>query len=299
MTDRRMALDAVALETALRALSPALDWPTAGSRSPDGAPAGPDIATRVRVRLSSADRRRARRWWTIGGRPLRRSVVFAILALLGLALIAGAVGLGLPGLRITLGEPPPSLLPSPTAVASPVAGATPSRSPTPTPTLPPVAGMRLGLGRQVTLDEVEPTTGVPVRLPVDDRLGPPDSVWVDPGKADQVAYVWASSADLPDSLEPGVGLILMRFAGADDEEFYEKMLNTGTTLERVTVDGHGGYWISGEPHFFFYSTPDGRFIEDTRRWVGDALIWSDGSATYRIESALGRDATIAIAESIE
>ena len=82
-------------------------------------------------------------------------------------------------------------------------------------------------------------------------------------------------------------------------EFYDKAINSGTTLERVKVGGHDGYWISGDPHFFFYTTADGRFVEDPRRWVGDALIWNDGSATYRIESSLGRDATIALAESIE
>ena len=48
------------------------------------------------------------------------------------------------------------------------------------------------------------------------------------------------------------------------------------------------------------STVTGRdIIGDERRWVGDALVWSDGTTTNRIESALGRDATIALAESIE
>ena len=60
------------------------------------------------------------------------------------------------------------------------------------------------------------------------------------------------------------------------------------------------WWISGDMHFFFYERPDGGgYIDDGRRWVGDALVWNDGAATYRIESALGRDETIAIAESIE
>ena len=286
-----MTLDDTSLEAALRALSSEIDWPTPTPSAADATSIGPDIATRVRVRLAA--RQRPRRWWALNGRPLRRGLVLALFALLGLAIVAGAVSLGLPGLRLTLGEPPASVLPSPTP--SP----TGSRTPTPSPTLPPIAGMRLALGRQVALADVEAATGVPVRLPNDERLGPPDSVWVDPAKGDQVAYVWKSSADLPETLEPGVGLVLMRFAGANDREFYDKAIHSGTKLERVTVGGHEGYWISGEPHFFFYTTADGRFVEDSRRWVGDALIWNDGSATYRIESALGRDATIAIAESIQ
>jgi hypothetical protein len=293
MTDRSMAFDDQDLERALRALSSAIDWPTAAPIA-DGGTTGPDIATRVRVRLSAEDRRRSGRWWWVVGRPVRRSLVLAIIALLALAIAAAAVGLGLPGLRITFGEPPASVLPSPSASTS--AGA--SRGPTSSPTLPLVAGMNLRLGRQVELHEVEALTGVPIRLPTDERLGPPDSIWVDRARGDQVAYVWATSDELPQSLEPGVGLIVMRFDGQTDHEFYEKVLNTGTTLVRVTVDGHDGYWLSGDPHFFFYRRDEG-YIDDGRRWVGDALIWYDGTATYRIESALGREATIAIAESID
>ena len=294
MTDRPMARDDSSLEAALRSLAAEIDWPAAAPMTADGVTAGPDIATKVRARLVAGDRRRARRgWWSFGGRPVRRSLVLAIVALLALAIVAAAVGLGLPGLRISFGEPPASLLPSPSATS------TGSGTPPPSPTLPPIAGMRLNLGRQVTLDEVEPTTGVPVRLPADARLGSPDSVWVDAAKGDQVAYVWKASDDLPETAERGVGLVLMRFDGGDDREYYEKMLNTGTTMERVKVSGHDGYWISGDLHFFFYRSKDGTFVEDTRRWVGDALIWNDGTATYRIESALGRDATIEIAESLE
>jgi len=294
MTDRLLTLDDDGIEAALRALSGEIDWPTASPTTADGMTTAPDVATRVRARLATREPR-SRRGWTFGGRPLRRGLVLALLALLGLAIVAGAVGLGLPGLRITLGEPPASVLPSVSPTVSPTA----SRAPTPTPTLPPITGMRLALGRQVALDQVESETGVPVRLPKDERLGRPDSVWIDPAKGDQVAYVWKASSDLPQTLEPGVGLVLMRFDGQNEEGFYDKAINSGTTLERVKVGGHDGYWISGDPHFFFYTTADGRFVEDPRRWVGAALIWTDGTATYRIESSLGRDATIALAASIE
>ena len=296
MIDRPLARrDDAALEDALRSLSTALDWPTAAPLAPSGAPAGPDVATRVRVRIASGERATATRpWWRLSTRPLRRSLVLAVVALLALAIVAGAVGLGLPGLRFILGEPPASVVPSPTSAPS----ATPSDLPTPP--LPAVTGSRLGLGRRVALEDVELQTGVPVRLPTDERLGPPDTVWVDSTKFDQIAYVWAADDTLPETSERGVGLVLMRFAGRSDEEFYQKVIGTGNTLQTVTVDGHDGFWITGEMHFFFYVRPDGNGqVDDTRRWVGDAVVWNDGEATYRIESALGRDATIAIAESIE
>lgn len=40
------------------------------------------------------------------------------------------------------------------------------------------------------------------------------------------------------------------------------------------------------------------YIDDRRQWVGDALIWSDGTTTYRLETALGRAAALDLAGSI-
>ena len=298
MTDRtRDPFDDARLEEALRSLSGRIDWPAATPLAASGTAQGPDIAMRVRVQLTERAARPAPRRWGFAGRPLRRSLVLAVAALLALAIAAGAVGLSLPGLRIILGDPPASALPP--ATVTPSGQPTPSSRPTPTPTVPPITGMRLSLGRQVALGDVEAATGVPVRLPTDERLGPPDTVWVDPAKFDQVAYVWEPTASLPETSERGVGLVLMRFAGESDEEYYQKVLSTGTRVQTVKVDGHDGYWITGEMHFFFYVRPGVGNVDDTRRWVGDALVWNDGEATYRIESALGRDATIEIAESIE
>jgi hypothetical protein len=296
MTDRPMArFDDAALEGALRSLATAIDWPSAAPVAPSGVTAGPDVASRVRVRLTDPDRRRGGRPWWQGAwrgpwRPLRRSLVLALIALLALAIVAGAVGLGLPGLRFILGGGP-----QPTPSPSVASGATP----TPSPTLPREPGAAIGLGEVVSLDEVESLTGIPVRLPADPRLGAPDSAWVDTSRNNQVAYVWAPSADLPETIERGVGLILMRFDGTTDPGFYEKLIGTDTHIEMVEVDGHDGYWIEGDPHFFYYVRSGERFVEENRRWVGDALVWSDGATTFRIESALGRDETVAIAESIE
>ena len=295
MTDRSMdRFDDATLEGALRSLASAIEWPTAAQTAPSGATAGPDIATRVRVRITEAPHQRPTRpWRRPAWRPLRRSVVLALAALLALAVVAGAVGVGLPGLRLIFGGGPPPPTPTPTASASP------GSTPTPTPTLPAVPGSTLGLGALVRLDEVEDLTGIPVRLPTDPRLGQPDSVWVDEGRGNQVAYVWAASPELPQTREPGVGFVLMRFDGTADPGFYEKVIGSGTHLERVDVDGRDGFWITGDPHFFYYIRDGQQVFEENRRWVGDALLWSDGTTTFRIESALGKDATIAIAKSID
>ena len=279
------ALDDAGLETALRASSVSIAWPTA---SPAGAP---DVATRVRARIVAGETARRGPWrlW----RPARRGLVLALAALLVLAAIAGAVGLGLPGLRIILGEPRVSPPPS---VAVP-SGTGQSGVPTPTP-LPGAPGSALRLGDPVSLDEVETLTGFPPVLPTDPAIGPPDAVYVDRSRSNQVAFVWAPSAALPETRDPGVGLILMRFDGRMDEGYHQKLVGLGVTSEPVRVAGRAGFWISGDPHFFFYVGKDGATIDDDRRWVGDALVWSDGTLTYRIEGALGRDATNELAESL-
>lgn len=276
MTQRpALPFDDTTLAAALRELSDAVDWPTADAAG------APDLATRVRVRLTERGARpRAMRW-----RPARwpRALVLALLALVVLAAVAGAVGLGLPNLRLILGGP--SASPPPTVAPS----ATPAGAP----------GSRLGLGRPVTLDEAAAQAGRELLVPTDPALGPPDAVYVDPAKANQVSMVWAARPDLPAMHEPGIGVVFMTFAGTTDGGLFEKIVHEGTTVERLRVGDHPGYWLEGAPHFFFYRTADGRIVDDARRWVGDALIWSDGTTTYRLESSLGRDAALRIAASLQ
>lgn len=284
MSDLPMRLaprDDAGLEALLRGSAESIAWPTA---SPSG---GPDIAMRVRVRLVAAPRPVVRRPST-AWRPVRRGLVLALVALLALAAIAGAVGLGLPGLRLILGEPPVS----PPPVSPPPSVAT-SRTPPPGP-----VGSSLRLGELYALDEAEALTGIPAQLPTDPAIGPPDAVYVDRVRGNQVAFVWAASEALPETREPGIGLVLMRFEGRVDDGYRQKLIGEGVTVEPVTVDGRRGFWVSGE-HFFFYIGKAGGVIDDDRRWVDDALAWGDGTTTYRMESALGRDATIALAESLE
>ena len=92
--------------------------------------------------------------------------------------------------------------------------------------------------------------------------------------------------------------MLTAFRGTVPDGWFTKAIGPETTVQLVTVNGDRAYWITGDPHQFFYDGPTG-FVEDTRRWVGDVLLWADGPITYRLESALGREASIAIAESMD
>lgn len=273
------------LETALRAFGESVAWPSAATGD------GPDIAAQVRTRIESSPRtvvpaRPRWTWW-----PARRALVAAVLILLVLAALAGAAGLGLPGLRLILGpapvSPPPSLTPS----ASPAAGASG------TPSVAGAPGSTMGLGQRVPLDKLDAIARFDVAWPSDPALGPPDAAYVDPTLGGQVALVWRSRPGLPDTLEPGVGLVVTAFRGTADGGFYSKALGSGTTVQSVPVGDDRGFWLSGDPHFLFYEGPDG-FVHDPRRWVGDALLWTRGAITYRLETSLGQAAAIRLAESM-
>ena len=260
------------LEAALRGFGESVAWPEAPA----------NLAAAVRARIEATPRtveptRSRWSWW-----PARRALVAAVLILLVLAALAGASALGLPGLRLILGpapvSPPPSLVPS----ASPAAGA---------------PGSTLGLGKQVALDDLDSLAGFDVTWPSDPSLGPPDAAYIDQTLGGQVALVWRSREGFPDTLEPGVGLIVTAFRGTAEGGFYSKAISAGTTVQSVEVGDDRGFWLSGAPHFLFYEGPAGD-IHDPRRWVGDALIWTRGAITYRLETSLDRAEAIRLAEAM-
>jgi hypothetical protein len=287
MADQPLALRSDRdLEAALRVFGEAVAWPEATSTTGGG-----DLATAVRARIETLPRtdvpaRPRWSWW-----PARRALVLAVLILLVLAAIAGAASLGLPGLRLILGpapvSPPPSLVPR----ASPATSASGSASAAGVP------GSTMSLGQLVPLDELDARAGFHVAWPSDPALGPPDAAYIDPKLGGQVALVWRSREGLPDTLEPGVGLVVTAFQGTADSGFYSKAVGTGTTVTSVLVDGHPAFWLDGDPHFLFYEGRDG-FVHDARRWVGDALLWTRGPITYRLETSLGEAAAIRLAESM-
>jgi hypothetical protein len=226
------------------------------------------------------------------GRPLRRGAVLALAAVLVLAGIAAAIGFGLPGLRIVILGPATTAGPSATASASPgssaSAGASPSRTPTPTA----AAIETLGLGSRVDPAAVEAAAGRPVLLPTLPELGRPLAVFVRgsaPSTLVSAAY-GATPAISAGPLAPVVGaqpvaIMVMEFPGTSEVDYLQKMLRPGTTIEPVTVGGHPGYWIAGEPHELLYLAPNGDVVDEPARLSSNVLAWNDGDLTFRIEGA--------------
>jgi hypothetical protein len=265
------------LGAALRGLAPAVAWPDARL-----APDGPDLATRVRARLVAAPPARRRSSWR-----LRPALVLAIVALLVLAAVAGAVAFGVPGIRLIFGDPGVTPPPAVTTPAAPQTGGASA----------PPAGSSIGLGEQIDPATLADRVDFPVLFPSDPALGPPEAAYI--SRRDEVALVWAPSDDLPPTVESDIGLLIMQFRGSVTPEPIGKMIASGTVVEPVQIGEASGYWITGDPHVLFYMSPDGEYVEEGRRWVGDALIWQRGDITYRIETSLGRDAAIRIAETLE
>ena len=287
MAEQRRALaamDDAALAGALGDLAAVVAYPSVA------AGAG-DIASIVRQRLEAGPPVRKSSGITgwIGRRPLRRSVLVAIAAVLILAAIAGAVGLGLPGIRIVFGGPTP---PAPTTTPS----LAPTKAPASTgPAASSPVGSTMGLGTAVSLDDAARIGGLDLLLPPDPATGPPDAAYT---LADRVALVWSERPGLPADPDYGVGLLLSEFRGHVDDGYYQKTLDSSAQVTPVTVNGHAGYWISGAPHFFYYVDPSGKAVDDSHRIVGDTLIWADGDLTYRLESQLPMEAAIRLAESL-
>jgi hypothetical protein len=303
MTDRLRLLDEAALEAALRDLAGALAMP-----AETGVTLELDPARRARVRIQQGEGAIAPpRWswprvWPAAGparpaRSLRRGLAFALVALLAVAAVAGAIGLGLPGIRIVPAPTGSAVATAPGASDTGASGSLPSApaTPSPSPTVAVPLGSNLGLGDGVALDRLATVVDIPVRLPSQPGMGSPATAWLLAGR---LSVVWPASSSLPALREPGVGLLLSQFRGSLEPAYFEKVLDQGTTIETVRVDGVTGWWISGAPHEIVYVDDFGDPVFDSRRSVGDTLLWARGDVTYRIESALGRAATIALADTM-
>lgn len=294
MIERLRTMTDVELEAALRDLGDTLR-----------PPAAPDLARAVRLRIVAGESRRAGRGATwrlpLLGRPVRRGLVLALAAVLVLAGIATALGFGLPGLRFVFFGPTatPTGAPTGAPAATPAPGETPGPTPRPTPTRTPGPIGDLDLGRPVDLASVDEAAGYAVLLPTLPELGPPLAVYVDrePPHA-RVSAIYPATASFPGA--PGVeaAVLVTEFPGRIEEGYFQKGIGPDTTVVPVTVAGHAGFWVSGQPHELLYIGPDGSVETDSIRLVGNVLAWTVGDLTIRIEGAPDLGAALRIAASM-
>jgi hypothetical protein len=144
-------------------------------------------------------------------------------------------------------------------------------------------GRDLGLGTRTTLASARRAARVPV--PTIGALGAPDAVYVD-RPSGEASLVYRARAGLP-AATTGIGALLTMLPGGDIG-LVKKYLGGGTDVEGVDVDGAIGVFISGEPHV----------VTPPNRLAGNTLLWVRGDTTYRLETALGRDAALRAARSV-
>jgi hypothetical protein len=245
-------------------------------------PASPDLAPGVLVRLqpTASDRR-----WRWSWPRLSRGAVLALLALVVAGAIAAAAILGVPGIRILTVEELERPAP---AVSAPAAD-------------PDRASVALGLGTAMSLDDVRARVEMPVVLPADPALGPPDAFYLDRTVAGgMVSMVWSARPELLAADETGVGLLISQFDGSVNPDGFAKLRDEEVQIEPVSVGGSRGWWLHGATHLFLRRPgPDeqGHPVVPTRL-AGDTLLWERDGLTYRLEGSTGRERAVEIAASI-
>lgn len=250
-----------------------------------------DVSARVQARLAAEpprSRRERRPSWLGASRRWRRSQPWlwrVAVAALAVVMATGAVLAASPGAR--------------QAVADwlglrgvEIRDRDPSRP-------PPPLGATLSLGERVDSADARRGLSFPPLLPPPSGLGAPDEFYLSPfPKGGRLTVVYQARDGLPAAGPGGVGLLLTQFRGGVADVAIRKLLGGGVRLEQVTVAGGPGYWFEGEPHQLFFADADGQFHEDRSRLAGNTLVWVQGDLTLRLESALSKDDSIRLAESL-
>jgi hypothetical protein len=165
------------------------------------------------------------------------------------------------------------------------------------PTGGPYTGLQLG--RPVTLADAQEAVDFPVKLPSAAGYGQPDAVFFSPSPpVDMVSLVYRPSAERPPSPVAPVGVLISEFRARPDFVFAKKLTAAGTDVRFLTLDGVQAVWIGGPAHEFSYVRPDGTEDAERIRLAANTLLWARDGITYRLESALGLDESVAIARSM-
>jgi hypothetical protein len=146
--------------------------------------------------------------------------------------------------------------------------------------LPEVKTSPLDLGEPIRLAGAERTTHF--RPLTSDLLGRPDRVTWD---GSQLWFVYGNTR-----------LLVSQFLAGGIDIFIKKVLQPGTTVRRVSVNGEVGYFISGAEHFV-YQTANQDIHEERVRLARDVIVWEHGPLTLRVEGDLTRAEALQIARS--
>jgi hypothetical protein len=158
---------------------------------------------------------------------------------------------------------------------------------TPVVTLEPLIPILERLAGEMTLEEAQQKVGYHILLPsYPEDLGPPDRVFVQDADGDMTVLVWI------DPLQPNQVLMSLHIVPPGSWAI-DKM--NPAIIEETTVNGRRAIWAVG-PYPLQFSNGNLDFV---RLIDGHVLIWTEGELTYRLETDLGLEEAIKIAESLE
>jgi hypothetical protein len=179
--------------------------------------------------------------------------------------------------------------------------------PTPTIAATPTQDLGLLLGEAVTLEEARQRVGFDIAIPEAPGLGMPDEVYIRlrPG-GDQVVFLYGARPGFPAAAETGIGLLLIQFEAPDGAFWGVKQVSGSNDVRPVDVNGEDALWVGGSHLLMIAPNPDPVSVQQPMPDVDDlvtrpsanVLLWDDNGITYRVESALSRQASIALAESV-
>jgi hypothetical protein len=151
-------------------------------------------------------------------------------------------------------------------------------------TLPDLSPAReLQLGRRATVAQANAYLGSPIATVR--ALGAPDGIYLGDTVPARVAVVYGARPGTA-----GVGALLDQIQG-DATAFIEKFVAGGVPITPVRVNGERGYFIGGS---HTVNLPD----ELRPRVAGNTVVWLHDAVTYRLETKLGREAAVRLAQSV-
>src|SRR5438876_4969298 len=148
--------------------------------------------------------------------------------------------------------------------------------------------------RVATAAEASRMAGFTVRMPA--ALGDPSAIYVETAPV-RVTIVYASVKGIPTSPQAGVSAMVVEFRGTIETQIMAKAIGPGTSLDAVPLGSGVAYYLSGQPHQFFFFDPAGNLQPETLRLAGNTLLWEQDGYTYRLEAQVSRDEAVRIASS--
>ena len=154
------------------------------------------------------------------------------------------------------------------------------------PEIPVVHELERTLGERVTLEEAKRRSDFELRgleqAPDRVYLGPRGTVWFLYGTPERPRLLVAQTP----------------LHDVDAPALKKKLVDAGTRVELVDVDGARGAFLSGGPHFLFLIDEFGNTTEDSARLAEDVLLWDEGGVAYRLEGSFNREEARRLARAL-